>query len=50
MLNYVAYARLDWDYDVAMDMLRTLNFDLVSGWKKITIKKCLNLIRYFEIL
>ena len=30
MLDSIAYARLDWDYEVAMDTLRTFNHDLTK--------------------
>ena len=30
MLDFIAYARLDCDYEVAMDTLRTFNHDLVK--------------------
>ena len=43
MLNSIAYARLDCDYEVTMDTLRTFNHDL----KKITLNigQSLNLRR-----
>ena len=33
MLDSIAYARLDWDYEVVMDTLRTFNHDLAK-WVK----------------